>query len=56
MVRGCTEVLSDALNERFGAAACGQWWAEGGSTKAVDKDSYFKNVYDCVVTQRTLPT
>jgi len=43
--------LTQALNERWPRE--GAWWAEGGSTKAVRCDAYFRNVEQYISVQRT---
>jgi len=44
-----TQLLSDA----FGEPEAGRWWAEAGSTRAVQDESYLRNVTDYVKRQRT---
>lgn len=45
--------LSQALTERFDTPACGEWWAHGGSTKAVDTNEYYANALRYIRKQRT---
>lgn len=45
--------LTEAMDAQFGRPEGGAWWVEGGSTKPVKDEAYFRNVFNYVRRQRT---
>jgi REP element-mobilizing transposase RayT len=47
--------VTQALNERWTPPEAGTWWAEGGSTKVIDNETYLNRAVSYVNAQRATP-